>query len=65
MKTVLAVAAALGLSLSVASACPMKRDTTASIDRETVASIKTPAPAPMSTPMSTPADADTKKEKAG
>ena len=59
MKTVLAVAAALGLSLSVASACPMKRDTTASVDKETVASIKAPAQAPISTP------ADTKKEKAG
>lgn len=59
MKTVLAVAASLGLSLSVAAACPMKRETTASIDKETVASIKTPAP------MSTPADATTKKEKAG
>ena len=61
MKTALAVAAAFGLSLSVASACPMKRDTTASLDKETVASIKTPAPAPA--PLSTPAD--TKKEKAG
>ena len=64
MKTVLAVAAALGLSLSAAAACPMKRDTTASIDKETVASIKTPAPT-STPPMSTPADADTKKEKAG
>ena len=62
MKTVLAVAAALGLSLSVAAACPMKRDTTASIDKETVASIKAPA---STVPMSTPAPADTKKEKAG
>jgi len=61
MKTVLAVAAALGLSLSVASACPMKRDTTASVDKETVASIK----APVQAPISTPADAGTKKEKAG
>ena len=61
MKTVLAVAAALGLSVSVAAACPMKRDTTASVDKETVASIK----APVSVPISTPADADTKKDKAG
>jgi hypothetical protein len=61
MKTVLAVAAALGLSVSVAGACPMKRDTTASVDKETVASIKTPAPAPISTP----ADAGTKKDTAG
>lgn len=54
MKTVLAVAAALGLSISAAAACPMmKRDTTASADKElTVASI----------PMSTPA-ADEKKEE--
>ncbi len=64
MKTVLAVAAALGLSLSAAAACPMKRDTTASIDKETVASIKTPAPTSIP-PMSTPVDANTKKEKAG
>ena len=62
MKTVLAVAAALGLSLTVASACPMmKRDTTASLDKETVASIK----APVQAPISTPADASTAKEKAG
>ena len=55
MKTVLAVAAALGLSVAAASACPMKRDTTASVDKElTVASI--PAP------ISTPADADTTEE---
>ena len=47
MKTVLAVAAALGLSVSVAGACPMKRDTTASIDKETTtASLQTPIPAP-------------------
>lgn len=55
MKTVLAVAAALGVSVAAASACPMKRDTTASVDKElTVASI--PAP------ISTPADADTTEE---
>jgi len=59
MKTILAVAAALGLSLTVASACPMKRDTTASVDSKTVASIK----APVSTPISTPVT--TSKEKAG
>lgn len=59
MKTVLAIAAALGLSVATAAACPMKRDTTASVDRQTVADIKAPAP------MSTPADAATKKEKAG
>jgi len=47
MKTVLAVAAALGLSVSVAAACPMKRDVTASVDKQlTVASI----PATASTP---------------
>ena len=47
MKTVLAVAAALGLSVSVAAACPFKRDTTVSVDKElTVASI----PTTMSTP---------------
>lgn len=47
--------------MSVAAACPMKRDTTASVDKDTVASIKAPVPAPMSTP----ADAGAKKEKAG
>lgn len=41
MKTVLVLAAALGLSVSVAGACPMKRDTTASTDKMTVASIAT------------------------
>lgn len=61
MKTFLAVAAALGLSLSAASACPMKRDTTASVDKGTVASVK----APVQAPVSTPADATTTKEKAG
>lgn len=61
MKTVLAVAAALGLSISAASACPMKSDTTASVDKGTVASIKTPA----QPPISTSADASTAKEKAG
>lgn len=41
MKTVLVLAAALGLSVSAAAACPMKRDTTASTDKMTVASITT------------------------
>lgn len=53
MKTALALAAALGLSVSVAAACPMKRDVTASVDKEmTVASISTPA---TSTPVDAPA----------
>lgn len=58
MKTVLTLAAALGLSVSVAAACPMKRDTTASTDTKlTVASISSGS-------MSPPADATTvKKEK--
>lgn len=43
MKTVIALAAALGLSVSAAGACTMKRDTTASTDKMTVASISTTA----------------------
>lgn len=51
MKTVLALAAALGLSITAASACPYKKDVTASVDTTmTVASIA-------SEPVSTPADA--------
>jgi hypothetical protein len=55
MKTFLAAAAALGLSISAAAACPMmKRDTTVSVDKElTVASI----------PMSEPAKDEIKEEK--
>ena len=50
MKTALALAAILGLSVSVAAACPMKRDTTASTDNKlTVASISSGS-------MSTPAE---------
>ena len=50
MKTALVLAAALGLSVSAAAACPMKRDTTASTDKMTTASI------------STTTQADTKKQ---
>jgi hypothetical protein len=57
MKTVLVLAAAFGLSVSVVAACPMKRDTTASTDTKlTVASISSGS-------MSTPADATTVKKE--
>lgn len=54
MKTILATAAALGLSLSAAAACPYSKNTTASVDKDlTVASIDSgqmSRPAPTSTP---------------